>query len=80
MNKRWLLQTNPCLNCLAKLTVKEKEVNKSQEKMQAASLRKETTLTEGVSSRKVEAVEKENKILTPFLRQRAMHLGQLTFS
>ncbi|CAB1449154.1 unnamed protein product [Pleuronectes platessa] len=58
-----LLQTPPYLNCTATLTVKEKEVNKSQLKMQAPRLRKETTLTEGVSSRKVEAVEKENKTL-----------------
>ncbi|CAB1445062.1 unnamed protein product [Pleuronectes platessa] len=58
-----LLQTTPYLNCPATLTVKEKEVNKSQLKMQAAKLRKETTLTEGVSSREVEAIEKENKTL-----------------
>ncbi|CAB1428769.1 unnamed protein product [Pleuronectes platessa] len=58
-----LLQTTPYLNCPATLTVEEKEVNKSQLKMQAPRLRKETTLTEGVSSRKVEAVEKENKTL-----------------
>ncbi|CAB1450817.1 unnamed protein product [Pleuronectes platessa] len=59
-----LLQATPYLNCPATLTVKEtEEVNKSQLKIQAARLRQETTLTEGVSSRKVEAVEKENKTL-----------------
>nr|XP_019952092.1 PREDICTED: tropomyosin-like [Paralichthys olivaceus] len=61
--KRRGIQTNTYLDSLVMLTVKENEVKRSQAETQEARLQRQTTPTEGVSSRKVDAVEKENKTM-----------------